>query len=105
MHILTYMYKKSLPYIFYFFVFLYESIIDFILFLILINKQKNRKYKGEIFYTYMLIYAFCRFFLEHLRTDSLMLFNLKMAQVVSILMFIVGMVLILLPIFRRKHDK
>lgn len=86
--------------------FFFESLGCLFIFLIimLIRNKKNIK-KGQITGIYFILYGVLRFCIESTRTDSLMLFNLKMAQVVSILMFLVGMVLILLPIFRRKHDK
>lgn len=52
--------------------FLYESIADFAIFCILLIIRKNRKFSGEIVYLYIIMYSFIRFFIEGLRTDSLM---------------------------------
>ena len=50
--------------------------------------------------TYVIWYSIGRFFVEGLRTDSLMLFDtLRMAQVLSLVLILVGVVLI---IVRRK---
>ena len=53
-------------------VFLYESILTFVIFLILKNCQSNKTTKNQIFYLYILLYSGVRMFLESLRVDSLM---------------------------------
>ena len=86
--------------------FLYESLGCLIIFIILIILIKNNKIKqGQIFGIYSIFYGILRFFIESLRTDSLMLFNLKIAQIVSIIMILVGIYLIVKPYIRRKNDK
>ena len=45
-------------------------------------------------------YSVIRFFIESLRTDSLMLGELKVAQVISVLLFILGLYLVI----RKKKD-
>ena len=85
--------------------FFYESIACFIIFivLIIISRIKNVKL-GQTTGIYFILYGIVRFFIESLRQDSLMLGSLKSAQLVSILMLLIGIVLLLIPIFRRKHD-
>ncbi len=71
--------------------FLYESIFCIIGFLILILYRRYHKNKlGNLTSIYLVWYGFVRFFIESLRTDSLMLGSLKMAQIVSIIMIIIG---------------
>lgn len=73
--------------------FLYESIWNlFGLFIILIIKNKSKK-QGNITFFYLIWYGIGRLLIESLRTDSLMLFNIKMAQLVSIIMIILGIYL------------
>ena len=76
--------------------FLYESIWDLIVFLILIfilykkgtaTWNYNRKLYGALF--------FRKVFIEGLRTDSLMFFGLKTAQIVSLIGIIIGTIIIL----------
>jgi phosphatidylglycerol:prolipoprotein diacylglycerol transferase len=67
--------------------FLYESIWDFTVFGILMYKWKNRNFTGEIALLYLLLYSLARFFIEGLRTDSLMLGHVRVAQLVSALLF------------------
>ena len=58
--------------------------------------RKNKKIKlGFQIGFYLIWYGVVRFFIEILRTDSLMLLNLKMAQIVSIIGVIIGMILII----------
>ena len=69
--------------------FLYESIITLFLFILLTILTKNRKFSGQITYTYLFVYAFARFFIENLRTDSLMLFNFRISGILSIIICVV----------------
>lgn len=79
--------------------FLYESIWNFIGFFILIALRRVNLRRGELFLTYVIWYSIGRFFVEGLRTDSLMLTEfLRVAQTISIAL-IIGAVALL--IFRR----
>lgn len=72
--------------------FLYESIWCLLLFLFLIIK--DRDFKGQIVLLYCIWYSFERFFVEYLRTDSLMLFGvIKQAMLLSAVCFVMCSVL------------
>lgn len=76
--------------------FLYESIWCLIGFVILLVIRRNKYTKvGTITGTYLMWYSAARFFIEHLRTDSLMLGGFRVAQIISILLFLVGLFLII----------
>ncbi|EOB9208012.1 prolipoprotein diacylglyceryl transferase [Staphylococcus aureus] len=78
--------------------FLYESIWDVAGFIILVNIRKQLKL-GETFFLYLTWYSIGRFFIEGLRTDSLMLTsNIRVAQLVSILLILISISLI---VYRR----
>ena len=66
--------------------FLYESICTFIIFVILFTKKNNRKYTGQLTYLYFFLYGLVRAFIEGLRTDSLMLGNFRISQILSIIL-------------------
>ena len=68
-------------------VFLYESICTFIIFIILSNLKRKRKFEGQIFYLYFILYGFSRMFLEGLRQDSLWFRNFRVSQVLSVVFF------------------
>ncbi len=85
--------------------FLYESILCFLGFLLLhIFTRKLRRYDGQTFLLYIVWYGACRFFIEGLRTDSLIIpgSSLRVSQVVAAACVLVG--LILLFVFRRRTN-
>lgn len=83
--------------------FLYESIWSFFGFIILLMLRRYKYIKtGQLTGFYLMWYSFGRFFIEGMRTDSLMLGSLRIAQVVSIILFIVGL---LLFIFSKKGSR
>lgn len=82
--------------------FLYESIWNFAGFALLMLLRRVNFRRGELFLTYVIWYSVGRFFIEGLRTDSLMLGSLRMAQTISIAL-IVGALAIL--IYRRMKQQ
>lgn len=81
--------------------FLYESILDVGIFIFLyFYLFKHKKFPGQLFLVYIMIYGLGRFFIEGLRTDSLMLGNFRVAQLISIFM-----ILIALAIYYLKSKK
>ena len=73
--------------------FLYESLWCFALFLFLLYVSKKRRFKYRIFLLYVILYSLERFFVEGLRTDSLMIGSLRQAQVLSACAFAAGIIL------------
>lgn len=73
--------------------FLYESVWNLIVFIILFRTRKNNKYEGQLLVEYMMLYSLGRFFIEGLRTDSLMFGPIRMAQFISMLGIIIGIIL------------
>ncbi len=73
--------------------FLYESIWDLGIFILLWCFRKKKKYEGQLAITYLILYSIGRFFIEGLRTDSLMIGPLRMAQVISLVTIIVCVIL------------
>ena len=82
--------------------FLYESIVTFFLFIFLFNIRNKRKYSGQLTYIYLAIYSIARFFIEGLRTDSLMLGNIRVSQLVSLIIFIFSILMILINKYLKK---
>lgn len=71
--------------------FFYESVLNIILFIILAYiVNKKYKFNGQILATYLIGYGIIRFFIESLRTDSLMLGTFKVSQLVAILCVLIG---------------
>lgn len=75
--------------------FLYESLWDLLVFalLIILGHQLFVK-RGEVALSYLILYSCGRIFVEGLRTDSLMLGPLRMAQVISIIFILVSIVVL-----------
>ena len=71
--------------------FLYESIWCFILFVFLLWMSRRRAFKGQIISLYGMLYSVERFFVEGLRTDSLMIGSLRQAQVISAVIFAISL--------------
>ncbi|ARJ51291.1 prolipoprotein diacylglyceryl transferase [Staphylococcus lutrae] len=82
--------------------FLYESVWDVIGFILLISLRRRLKI-GETFFTYLIWYSIGRFFIEGLRTDSLMLTEtIRIAQVVSVISIIIGIIFIIWRRYKKN---
>ena len=90
----TYDFIKHFPYfiqkgmyiegVYYHPTFLYESLWNLSVFVLLMVILKKSKKVGIVFFTYIGMYSIGRFFIEGLRTDSLMFGPLRIAQLVSL---------------------
>lgn len=79
--------------------FLYESLWDLIGFAVLVfltrkifKADKGNASYGIILCAYLMWYSFGRFFIEGLRLDSLYFGQFRAAQIVSVILFIIGLV-------------
>lgn len=82
--------------------FFYESIFNIILFIVLAYiVNKKYRFKGQVLATYLIGYGIIRFFIESLRTDSLMFMGLKVSQIVAVACIIVG---IIIYIYNNRKD-
>lgn len=80
--------------------FFYESFWNFIVFFIMMSYRKHRKRTGEIFLLYIILYSLGRAFIEGLRMDSLYWGSIRVSQLLSLVLIIVGLSVF---IYRRKH--
>ncbi|MFJ7470580.1 prolipoprotein diacylglyceryl transferase [Peribacillus frigoritolerans] len=86
--------------------FLYESIWNILGVIILLSLRKVNLRRGELFLTYVIWYSIGRYFIEGLRTDSLMLTeSLRIAQVISIVLAVVAIALVVYRRVRGHADK
>ena len=84
---------------------LYEAIICFILFLILWKYRKSTKIKDILFFLYLFLAGVERFFIEFIRTNQKYVFELfSGAQVISIMMIIIGLYFMKNPIKEAKSE-
>jgi phosphatidylglycerol:prolipoprotein diacylglycerol transferase len=85
--------------------FLYESLWCLMLCIFLLwFDNHHRKFDGQIICLYAMLYSVERFFVEGLRTDSLMLGFLRQAQLISLGIFIGGLVLYIILKKRNKEN-
>lgn len=68
--------------------FLYESIWNLLVFALLMVLRRRKPFSGQILLLYLAFYSAGRFFIEGMRTDSLMLGPIRVAQLVSLLLII-----------------
>ena len=83
--------------------FLYESLWNFIGFLIINALYKKKKFNGQIFFMYIAWYGLGRAFIEGLRTDSLMLGPIRISQLIGALAFAAGVFFIIF--FAKKSRR
>lgn len=78
--------------------FLYESALNFLLFIfltVLFFRKANLK-KGTIFYLYLIFYSIIRIFVENIRIDSVLnVFNFPVAEILSFFVLIFAIILFL----------
>lgn len=89
--------------------FLYESIWCLLGFIIMFILRYTKYLRlGQLTSFYLVWYGIERFIVEGLRTDSLMLGSFKMAQLISLVMIIVGIILFILikrkSIFENRYN-
>ena len=84
--------------------FLYESIWNLIVcgILIFILYKRKENQNGIVLGSYMVLYSIGRFFIEGLRTDSLMFMNFRIAQIISVAGIILGIGFILFALKKNK---
>lgn len=77
--------------------FLYESVWNLCLLIILIIYSKHKKFNGEIFCLYLIGYGIGRFWIEGLRTDQLFMWHspLAVSQMLSALLVVCSLCFIL----------
>ena len=85
--------------------FLYESIVTFFIFIVLQQVKKNQKFDGQIFYLYMILYGIGRALVEGMRTDSLMLGNIRISQLLAILLITFFIILYMYAYIKNKMSK
>ncbi len=71
--------------------FFFESslcVLGFVIIRLILKKYQKKR--GELFYSYFMWYGIVRLYIESLRTDSLMIGSFKVAQLISIIFIVFG---------------
>ena len=84
--------------------FLYESLWNLGLFVIMMLCRKHKKFDGQILCIYMAGYGIGRFLIEGLRTDQLKVWgtNVAVSQVVAVLMIIAAIIITIVSLLKLK---
>ncbi|HET6784786.1 MAG TPA: prolipoprotein diacylglyceryl transferase [Erysipelotrichaceae bacterium] len=73
--------------------FLYESVLNIVGFILIVYvlKRFSDNRRGDLMYAYLMWYGVTRFWVEGLRTDSLMFMGFRMAQLTSVAFILIGL--------------
>ncbi len=87
--------------------FLYESLWNVCVITVILILYRKKKFDGQMSATYFIGYGIGRMLIEGLRTDSLMLGNLRVSQGLSFLLVVIGvmMYIVLGDKARKKHEE
>ncbi len=85
---------------------LYSAFGEFAICVITLVMDRRKKFNGQVFWSYVVIYSLFRFFIEYLRGDErLFLFNglLSIYQVIALVLFPIGIIMLII-LAMRKND-
>lgn len=88
--------------------FLYESLWNLGVLVVLLLYRKHKKFEGEISLMYLAGYGIGRFFIEGLRTDQLLLpvIGLPVSQLIGIAAFVVCTItIVVIRVRKKKQDR
>lgn len=83
--------------------FLYESLWCIGVFCILLWLYRKKKFNGQIFLSYVLLYGLGRLWIEGLRTDSLYLGPVRISQILALVSAIAAGILLYYGFYRLRH--
>lgn len=86
---------------------LYEALAELGIFIFLISWQRHKRFEGQLFWLYLLLYSVTRFIIEFFRGDEIRGFiynGFSTAQGISVVLFLIAIIFIIS--YRRKnHEK
>ncbi len=87
--------------------FLYESLWNIAVLLVILWYTKKRKFQGELFLMYLCGYGLGRFWIEGLRVDQLKLFGTQLAvsQLLSVVLVVGSLSVLLFQWVKRRQKK
>ncbi len=84
--------------------FLYESLWNVLVFIVLLLRRKYLKFPGENFISYLALYGLGRSMIELLRSDSLYIGPFRISHLVAVLCFVIGTAIIIYKRQKLKKD-
>ncbi len=85
--------------------FFYESLWNVLVFIALMAVRKKIKVRGGVFALYVALYGLGRFWIEALRTDSLMINEIRVSQWLSAVLFVLGLAYFIIMTVRKAEVK
>ena len=84
--------------------FFYESVWNLCTLILLLITGPKKKFTGQVFWEYLMFYGIGRFWIEGLRTDSLLLWgtNIAVSQALSGALAVLGLAMILRGVRKAK---
>lgn len=82
--------------------FFYEATIDFVFFLLLLYFSKRLMIKGQLFALYLIFYSTGRFIVEFWRIDTATIGTIKVAHLLSLVTFVLGVTIFKLAAVRNR---
>ena len=82
--------------------FLYESVLNLVLLILLLIFRDKKKFYGETFCRYLMGYGVIRFIIEGFRTDQLKIGNVAVSQILSAVLFVAALVVVIVMRVRLK---
>lgn len=83
--------------------FLYESLWNVMVFIIIIIILRKTSKAGNVFFSYIGLYSLGRVIIEGLRTDSLMIYGFRIAQLVSLTGVIISVIFFIVSNKKSKN--
>lgn len=74
--------------------FFYEAVIDAVFFIVLLKLSKRFNKPGQVFALYLILYSIGRFTAEFFRIDTAQIESVKVAHVLTVVIFLLGLGLI-----------
>ena len=77
--------------------FLYESLWNLGVFLLLLIIRRRKSFDGELFFMYLMLYGVGRYWIEAMRTDQLMMIglNLPVSSVLSLILIVISLIFLI----------
>ncbi len=82
--------------------FLYESVLNLVLLILLLIFRDKKKFYGETFCRYLMGYGVIRFIIEGFRTDQLKIGSVAVSQILSAVLFVAALAIVIVMRIRLK---
>ena len=82
--------------------FLYESVLNLVLLILLLIFRDKKKFYGETFCRYLMGYGVIRFIVEGFRTDQLKIGSVAVSQILSAVLFVAALAIVIVMRLRLK---